>query len=176
MRVLLIGGSKSGKSSLAQTTVIKLSHMGHAYYWAAMEPVDAEDDERIERHIADRDGLGFITIERGKNILEGKLPGKDDSLLFDSVTALLANEMFQESFDPDASERVLNDLLELSTQCQNFVCVADDIFRDGAAYDAMTESYRLGLALILRALAKEFDVVAEVFCGKANLFKGVLPE
>ena len=47
MRILLVGGSKSGKSSLAQEIAIKLADGGPKYYWATMEPTDREDDERI---------------------------------------------------------------------------------------------------------------------------------
>ena len=104
MRILLVGGSKSGKSSLAQSLTKKLAGDGPCIYWATMEPVDHEDDERIEKHIEDRDGLGFITAERGRDITKIRLH-ESASVLFDSVTALLANEMFGESFDPDAPER-----------------------------------------------------------------------
>ncbi len=176
MRILLVGGSKSGKSSLAQKTAAKLASGGPLYYWAAMEPVDREDDERIERHLADRAGMGFVTVERGKRLLEGELPPSSASVLFDSVTALLANEMFGNGFDPEAPERCLFELLALSEKCAHFVCVADGIFRDGAVYDAATEAYRRGLALILRGLAAEFDSAAEVVCGIPKLFKGGLPE
>lgn len=176
MRILLVGGSKSGKSSLAQSLVKKLAGGGKCVYWATMEPTDNEDDERIRRHIADRDGLGFSTVERGKCILNGPLPEKASSVLFDSVTALLANEMFGNGFDPEAPERAARDLIELSRSVDNFVCVADEVFRDGFIYDETTEAYRRGLAHILRALAAEFDTAAEVACGIPKPFKGVLPE
>ncbi|MBQ1892784.1 MAG: bifunctional adenosylcobinamide kinase/adenosylcobinamide-phosphate guanylyltransferase [Clostridia bacterium] len=176
MRILLVGGSKSGKSSLAQEIAIKLADGGPKYYWATMEPTDREDDERIERHIADRAGMGFVTIERGKKLLAGELPPDNAAVLFDSVTALLANEMFGACFDPAAPERALDELLALSEKCANFVCVADEVFRDGAVYDDMTEDYRRGLAAILRALAEDFDTVAEVSCGIPKFYKGGLPE
>ncbi|MCR5808873.1 MAG: bifunctional adenosylcobinamide kinase/adenosylcobinamide-phosphate guanylyltransferase [Clostridiales bacterium] len=176
MRILLVGGSKSGKSSLAQEIAIKLANGGPKYYWATMKPVDREDDERIERHIADRAGLGFITLERGKGLLYGELPPDNAAVLFDSVTALLANEMFGAGFDPTAPERALCELLALSEKCAHFVCVADEVFRDGAVYDDMTEDYRMGLARVLRGLAKEFDASAEVSCGIPKFYKGGLPE
>lgn len=175
MRILLVGGSKSGKSSLAQSLTFKLSDGGPRVYWATMEPVDREDDERIVKHIEDREGLGFSTVEKGKRILERRL-SEDASVLFDSVTALLANEMFGAGFDPEAPERTLVDILSLSASCRNFVCVSDEVFRDGSRYDETTEAYRRGLALVCRGLAAEFDTVAEIVCGEAKLFKGGLPE
>ena len=47
MNILLIGGSKSGKSHLAQELCRALG--GPMIYWATMEPTDEEDRERIRR-------------------------------------------------------------------------------------------------------------------------------
>ena len=40
MRILLLGGSKSGKSGLAQRLARDLSEGNSLYYWATMEPTD----------------------------------------------------------------------------------------------------------------------------------------
>lgn len=97
-------------------------------------------------------------------------------MLFDSVTALLANEMFSGA-QPDAAapERAAQELLALSCRAAHLVCVCDDIFRDGAAYDEWTERYRSGLACVCRTLAAEFDTVCEVTAGLPHLWKGELP-
>lgn len=174
MRILLLGGSKSGKSSLAQSIIKRLAK-GPLIYLATMEPTDKEDDERIKRHIEDRAGMGFLTLERGRDIASLPIP-EDASVLLDSVTALLANEMFGEGFAPEAHKKVSHEILAVSRSCANIVCVADEIFRDGNEFDAATEAYRRGLALVCRALAEEFDAAAEVSCGIPKLFKGVLPE
>ena len=92
------------------------------------------------------------------------------------MTALLANEMFGGGYDAGAPERALAELLALSAKCRNFVCVADEVFRDGAVFEETTESYRRGLAAICRGLAKEFDAAAEVSCGVIRIMKGRLPE
>ena len=66
MNILLIGGSKSGKSHLAQELCRALS--GPMIYWATMEPTDEEDRERIRRHLLDRDGWGFETLEAARDL------------------------------------------------------------------------------------------------------------
>ena len=46
------------------------------YYLATMIPVDDEDRARIKRHLKEREGWGFETIEQGQDIcqcLEGKV-------------------------------------------------------------------------------------------------------
>ena len=92
MNYFLSGGAKNGKSSLAQRIVC--AQPGPRYYLATMIPHDDEDLLRIRRHIDDRAGLGFTTVECGTDILSAL--GRMDSggaVLLDSVTALLSNEM-----------------------------------------------------------------------------------
>ena len=67
MNYFLSGGAKNGKSSLAQRIVC--AHPGPRYYLATMIPHDDEDLLRIRRHIDDRAGLGFTTVECGTDIL-----------------------------------------------------------------------------------------------------------
>ena len=103
MKILLLGGSKSGKSGLAQCLARNLAGTKALYYWATMEPSDAEDQARIRRHLRERAGWGFQTVEQGRD-LPRALHGLDGSgtVLLDSVTALLANEMFGPEVDLDA--------------------------------------------------------------------------
>ena len=71
MRILLIGGGKSGKSTLAQRLAAALSGDAPRYYWATMTPHDDEDRARIRRHVADRAGMGFVTVERSFDLPGG---------------------------------------------------------------------------------------------------------
>lgn len=112
MTYLLIGGSKSGKSHLAQQLCRSLG--GPLVYWATMEPVDGEDRARIENHLRDREGWGFETLEAARDLPAAfdRLPA-DATVLFDSATALLANEMFRPdgTMDKDAGARSAQELL-----------------------------------------------------------------
>ena len=122
MRVFFCGGCKNGKSTLAERTVKALAGDGPLYYIATMIPHDEEDRARIRRHVAQRAGMGFITLEQGRNIL-GCLDkaGPEGAFLLDSVTALLSNEMFlpDGGFDPDAGDRVGAELRELASRAKN---------------------------------------------------------
>lgn len=40
------------------------------YYLATMIPHDEEDEARIRRHLSEREGWGFDTIEQGEHICE----------------------------------------------------------------------------------------------------------
>lgn len=169
----LAGGSKSGKSMLAQRIVRAMP--GPHHYVATMRPRDAEDDARIEKHLAERDGWGFITVEQPERI--GALLqrcGCCGAFLLDSVTALLANEMFRAdgSVDLTAPERVERELLEVVRGVENIVVVSDFVFSDGAAYDALTEAFRAGLGRIGCALAAAADGAAMLCAGLPAWYKG----
>jgi adenosylcobinamide kinase/adenosylcobinamide-phosphate guanylyltransferase len=185
MNILLIGGSKSGKSMLAQHLVKALSETDGSkpVYWATMEPTDSEDRSRIEKHIFEREGWGFETVECALNI-ESFLPklDKNAAVLFDSITALAANEMFGTAKSgylsmPDyaAEARAAEELFALMSAAKHTVLVCDEIFRDGMVHDETTEDYRRALANICRKLSENCDAVCEVVCGIARPVKGKLP-
>ena len=183
MNILISGGAKNGKSYFAQRQAKQMADEQGVplYYIATMIPHDEEDRARIRRHIKERAGWGFVTLECGRN-----LPGLLDeageahtpadprgAFLLDSVTALLSNEMFGEdgSFDAGAAERVARDCTAFAKATGNTVFVSDYIYGDAQRYDDMTEEYRRGLAYIDRQLAKVCDRVIEVSAGVATDWK-----
>ena len=91
MRILLLGGSKSGKSMMGQHMARRLSAGAPMYYWATLEPRDGEDRAIVRRHLAERDGWGFKTIEQGRQLPEALVRvSPAGTVLFDSITACLA--------------------------------------------------------------------------------------
>lgn len=178
MRILLLGGSKSGKSMLGQRLTRQLADGGPMIYWATLEPRDTEDRAIVRRHLAERDGWGFETLERGRALPEGLAAVPPESaVLFDSVTACLACQMFSgPQPDAAAAARTAREMLTVSRHPRHFVCVCDELWRDGVTYEPWTEHYRRGLAEICRALAAEFDAVAELAAGCVRVWKGELPD
>lgn len=177
MRVFISGGCKNGKSTLAQDIAVAQRLPGSGlYYVATMISSDSEDDRRIERHQSEREGMGFVTVERGRGI--GSLADKlapEDSVLLDSLTALLSNELFKGcDIDKNAPERVDNELFSLLTHCKNIVIVSDYIYGDGGQYTGATELYRQGLARLDRCCASLCDTVLELCGGVVITHKGGL--
>ena len=184
MRLLITGGSKSGKSMLAQR-IAKALARGPLIYWATMEPTDGEDLERIKKHREERAGWGFETVECGRMLDGAPRPDPAATVLFDSVTALFTNELFsgeygrllfaggdKKALASRAEESAASGLLALSGGVQCFIAVADDVFRAGDGDEELTELWMRGYAGVLRRLAAEFDAVLEVSCGEAKLIKG----
>lgn len=154
-----------------------LAGEGPLYYIATMIPHDEEDHARIRRHVEARAGAGFTTIEQGRNLLQ--VLDKADprgTFLLDSVTALLSNEMFSwPDFDPKAGERLADELAEFARRVRHAVFVSDFLYADGGGYDSWTETYRAGLALCDKTLARCCDAVGEVFSAQPLIYKGELP-
>jgi len=181
MIVFISGGAKNGKTTLGQDLAVKLSAGGPHYYVATMIPADDEDRERIRRHIEDRDGMGFETIEVGRGILSClEKAGSDATFLLDSVTALLLNELFPDplscEMDLEAAEHCADDVVTFARSVKNAVIISDYIYSDAVRYDEVTETYRRCLAEIDRRTVSVSDTVIEVSAGNLIIHKGGLPE
>ena len=176
MKVLISGGCKNGKTGFAQDIACRLSADGARYYIATMIPFDDEDRGRIAKHVADREGMGFHTLETGRDIASClELAGSNGTFLIDSVTSLLLNEMFSNGAagtDPEAFDRCLQGLTEVARRAENTVFVSDYIYSDAARYNSFTTNFRASLAALDRALAKECDAVIELCAGNVTVHKG----
>ena len=173
MTWFLSGGSKSGKSMLAQRIAKRLP--APHYYLATLRPTDAEDRAIVSRHLKERDGWGFATIECERGILSAlDLAPQNGTFLLDSVTALLANEMFRPdgSVDRSAGKRVADELCRFAELSENAVFVADFVFSDGRDYGSLTETYREALGLVGVQLAQVCENVAELSAAIPIWYKG----
>lgn len=178
MNVFLSGGAKCGKSALAQRICMSMST--RRYYVATLIPSCAEDDARIRRHLAERDGQGFETLECFYGTA-GLLPYADGEAVFllDSVTSLLQNVLFPPqkdyAMDIPAALRCIDEMCVFAHRAKNVVFVSDNIYCDAETYDEGTERYRRLLAQADRRLAALCDTVMEVTAGQNIVYKGTMP-
>lgn len=192
MKILISGGAKNGKSIYAQkiSKAMSVKYDVPLYYVATMEPVDEEDENRIKRHIKERAGWGFTTIEEPRRLGEiferDIITGEDSNaklgkgtarlenvdergvFLVDSLTALLGNNMFNSNGDMnlDCFDDVCDDIYRFSMKASNIVLVSDAIGCDGMKFDDVTEAYRRALARLEREIASYYDRVTEVSVGQ----------
>lgn len=203
MKILISGGAKNGKSMYAQkiAKAMSVEYDVPLYYVATMEPTDEEDENRIKRHVQDRAGWGFTTIEEPHKLVNvlserdkgfmaesdnadnannldikcmGKTPVNPKGVfLVDSLTALLGNNMFGKngSMNLDCFDEVRDDIYSFSTIASNIVMVSDSIGCDGIIFDQITEVYRKSLARLEREIASYYDSVTEVSVGQIIDFK-----
>ena len=169
MIILIIGGSSSGKSEYAESLAVCLSGSGSRYYIATMDGNGDEARRRIKRHLALREGKGFITVERPAdilNVLSDISCPENSTLLIESLSTLLANEMFMPGRPEDnISERICEGMAALCRKVKNVIIVSDDIFEDGIDYDELTGKYIEYLGQINMAAAREADGVIQVTAG-----------
>lgn len=193
---IVYGGSASGKSSYAESFAMSLQGEGRLLYIATMYPykwntteIDPETMQRIERHRAMRADKGFDTVECYRHV-EHIVAKRQDVLLLECMSNLLANEMYLEQDSDDGglaetmsevekagvgmsetlspvSKKIVQALVNLSTRVQELVIVTNDVFSDGGSltYDESTREYVKNLAEINCALAREAETVTEVVCG-----------
>ena len=175
----VIGAAASGKSAYAES--LCLGHDGPRVYLATMEPFGEEGTRRIARHRAMREGEGFSTLERTRDV-GAAVPGLPCgcTLLLEDVGNLVANELFAEGGlsprDPDAAAReVLGGIERLAQAAAYTVVVSVDVFADGMRYDEGTEAWRRALARVNAGVAALADRAVEVVCGIPVWMKGEGP-
>ena len=174
MLVYVSGGSGSGKSAFAESLIVQ-SGIRERTYIATMAPFGQEGQIRIARHRALRGGKGFTTIEKLRGLAEIEVPAGCAALLED-LTNLFANEWFGTEGKPgapaQAAAQVLDGLCHLNDTASLLVVVGNDLFSDGAEYDAEMMEYLRNLAALNCAAAAMADEVYEVVCGIPIRHKG----
>ncbi len=172
MRILITGGSGSGKSTFAERLMQKLPPP-HTYI-ATMHPFDDESEMKIARHRNMRAGKGFCTVECETDVGTLDLPNEGTALL-ECMCNLAANEMFDDEGNvQDVYDKILLDIGVLEQACETLIVVTNDVGSDGGGYDEKTMQYVDMLGRLNRALATRFDCVYELVCGIPVVLKGEL--
>ncbi len=172
MNYLIIGGSKSGKSQIGEKIALSLNK-DKVIYVATMKPYDEEDLKRIHLHIKNREGLNFITIEKQKNLQDIVHEiNNEDTVLIDSITSLLTNEMFVgDKIITNPSLDIVTGIKKIGDKASNIVIISDYIFNDAIVYDEITENFKKQLSIINKELAKFCHKVIECNFGNIKYHK-----
>lgn len=195
---LVTGGSGSGKSEYGEGLILDIPD-GERFYIATMEPSGREAERRIARHRKLREGKGFFTIERPRDLGGLILPGEGrKNVLLECVSNLAANEMFgggacgsaesagetgacglaepAQETGPDRlaelARRIVSDIRSLARQADHLVIVTNQVGEDGCCYDRETRTYIALVGRVNQELAKLADQVTEVVFGIPVIVKG----
>jgi len=160
--ILVTGGSASGKSAYAEQRIAEED--GIPTYLATMRRGSAEAEERIRKHLRQREGKGFLTVECPVKI-GTVLHRCTEAVLLEDLGNLVANEMFGEVFEESVAERIGADIRKLRESRKQLVIVTDEVFSDGGVYDGQTMQYIKELARLNKICAGLADEVWEVVCG-----------
>ena len=132
---LILGPNNSGKSLLAEKLVVETKNL-YRIYLATMIPQTQENNQRIKKHILQREGKGFTTIEEPWNIHTLDIP-KDSVILLEDASNLLANGIFMHHSNV---EECYQRIVTLANACQKLIIVNIDGLTVGN-YDEETNNY-----------------------------------
>ena len=138
--IMVTGGSRSGKSVLAEKKAIEYGKRSVLYIATAI-PVDEDMKERIRIHQERRDSE-WGTYEGYRDLGEVVSSTEKDTILLDCVTVLITNILMEDEKDFDKlSSREIEDLeAQVMMELSNIIKGA----RDGNKTLILVPSYRLG--------------------------------
>lgn len=170
MMTLITGGSKCGKSHLAETLLDDFA--GEKFYIATMHPFGEEAHAAIARHQAQRAQKHFITIEQYTDIAELTLP-EGCAVLLECMGNLCANEMFRDTIS-DPADKIISGIRHLQKRAAELVIVSNEVGADGITYTPETNLYIAVMGELNRRTAALADTVIECVYGIPVVQKGAL--
>lgn len=171
MKILLIGGSGSGKSLLAEKISVSLKN-NKLYYLATMRISDDECRQRVKKHQLQRASKGFETVEVPENLYESMDSIESGQvILLECMSNLLANEQFS-GFTDNPVEKIIHGIEVAFDKSESVVIVSNEIFSDRILKDKQIREYVNNLGKINSWIAEKSDIVIEVTSGIPVIFKG----
>lgn len=165
MLTLVTGENGSGKSACAESLACRAG--GVRCYIATMIPNGAEGAARVGKHLRQREGRGFLTLELPYVVGSTDVP-PDAAVLLEDVSNLLGNCMFGRG---GTAAEVLTDITALQKRCRVLVAVTIGGL-DASAYEGETRNYIEALNTLNAALFDLADTVVEMQNGVPQLKKG----
>ncbi|MGI8314638.1 bifunctional adenosylcobinamide kinase/adenosylcobinamide-phosphate guanylyltransferase [Halobacillus mangrovi] len=175
MLTLIIGGVRSGKSTLAEKLAIQ-SHKNPIYYIATSVNTDGEMNERILKHQIARKAAPkqWIVFENPTRPSTINLP-LDATVLLDCVTTWATNE-WMERVEKETIDELINRMVaevEGMMQCAaNLILVSNDLFSDAIEYGPAIKDYLRLIGTIHQKLVKKADRVVKMEFGCTQVKKG----
>jgi len=174
VRLLILGGARSGKSRLAQDMAAR--RWLHPVYLATAEILDDEMAARVRMHRRTRARRWHCVeepLEIAKIIRRG-IPGTD-GLLVDCLTIWLSNVLLKEGRGAFARRR--DELVKALHQTrQDVILVTNEVGMGVVPENELGRTFRDLAGWLNQAVAKEADTVVFVAAGLPLVLKGRLPK
>jgi adenosylcobinamide kinase/adenosylcobinamide-phosphate guanylyltransferase len=174
VKVLYLGGARSGKSSRAQAVAERLGP--RRLFVATAEPLDDDMRDRIARHRADR-GPGWSTVEEPVKLGEvlAAHAGRDDVVLVDCLTLWVSNLLCRDIPDPACREVVEGLCMALRRATGHVIVVSNEVGLGIVPADGLSRRYRDMLGRVNQEIAAASDCVVLMVAGLPVTVKGVEP-
>lgn len=165
MIVLISGKNSSGKSVFAEDLITSLSRS--PVYVATMICSSEDNERRILKHQLRRKDMGFRDVEEPLDLRHVPVR-REDSVLLEDLSNLLANVVFQGKGDGSA---VLGQIKDLAKRCSRLFIVTISGL-DPAPYDGETAGYINELNRLNSDLEELSEVHVEMADGRPVYLKG----
>lgn len=167
---LVIGGARSGKSSLAEGLVTRAGLKRH--YIATAEAWDDEMRDRIARHQADR-GADWHTWNAPRDVASvlSAIPAGQVALL-DCATLWLTNHLLS---DADIAQLSRNLIAALRACASPVVVVSNETGWGIVPENALARAFRDHQGRLNQDIAAQADLVVAVMAGLPMVLKGTVP-
>ncbi len=164
---LLIGGARSGKSSLA----VDIGHRHHAAgiavtYVATAPRVDADMDARIERHIGERPA-SWATVEEEVDLISALASVDDGLAIIDCLTLWTSNLMWRDLDDDEIRRRATAAALAASERTDPTVAITNEVGLGVHPETDLGRRYRDLLGWVNQAWAEVADPALLLVAGRA---------
>ncbi|MBR4719429.1 MAG: bifunctional adenosylcobinamide kinase/adenosylcobinamide-phosphate guanylyltransferase [Lachnospiraceae bacterium] len=185
MMILIVGRPDSGKSLKAEELAMDMSADDKRIYLATMIPYGEEGVIRVTKHKKLREGKGFVTVERTRDVgalsdVYGYINGvkaSEATVLLECMANLCANVMFNDNdndckrlSEDDTLRYVVNDILMLKDKVKNLIVVTNEFISEDD-FDHDTLSYINVMNRINRALARESDRIYDITEGTWKIYE-----
>ena len=164
MKILFIGGQKSGKSYLAEKCVLKLSKGVKPYYIATYDNSygDKSMQKRIDIH-HERRVEKFNTIEQTQSL--HKVISDKNTYLVDCLSMWLLNHIYL------SRKKILKELKKLLKSKSNIVFVLNDVNSGVIPLDKISRKYVDMSGLVGQMVVKKSNKVIKVEYGLQTKLK-----
>ena len=184
MIYLVTGTPDSGKSAAAEELAVRTEDP-HKIYLATMKVLDETGRKRVAKHRKQREGKGFVTIEREYGILRVlemiEMPS-ETTVLLECVSNLVGNEMhdnpdrrspLRSAASPEEfAEEIAEEIRELAGSVHNMVIVTNEFEGGRETYDAETGLYVELLHLVNVRISAFADLKCDLLTGRKILNAG----
>lgn len=166
--ILITGGARSGKSSYAEKTALRLSP--HPVYIATARIWDEEFRQRVLRHQRDR-GKEWENIEEEKELSKHHLP--DRTILIDCVTLWCTNYMFDSNDSIDQLLEVIKaEFDKFTNQDATFIFVSNEIGLGGTSPNDIQRKFTDLVGWVNQYIASQANEVYFMVSGIPMKIKG----
>jgi adenosylcobinamide kinase / adenosylcobinamide-phosphate guanylyltransferase len=168
--VVILGGTRSGKSRLGRRRATELADGGPVTYIAtAVAGVDPELDERIASHRSDRPAE-WTTIEAGREVVAAVHDAAPDTtILLDGLTLWIS--LLLDGARPSVQDLIDHDIRDLRAALADHpgpaVVVSDEVGLGIVPLDPMTRAFRDVVGIAHQQLVDDADEAWLTIAGRA---------